>query len=323
LSAFNILAVVQSGRLGYEALLLASSLRASAPGFRGKLFLAQPGGPLWAQNVAVSPAIGAALEGLGATILPFENRAFGASYPHGNKIEALLALPDEPFLFLDTDTLITGDISAVPFDFKRPSASMRREGTWPQVPAYSTYEAIWGGLYRQFGLDITPTLDMREPADHWRRFLYFNAGWFFHASPRTFGERFLTYAKAIRDTPPESLAAQELFPWLDQIALPLTVHALGGGRPGAELAGMDGDVTCHYRSLPLLYARESDLVVKVLEQVAGQKELRRLLRDHEPVRELVYKNRGCKIRKMFDRADLPRREQAIRARIKEVGLWLR
>ena len=114
MSAFNILAVVQSGRLGYEALLLASSLRASAPGFRGKLFLAQPGGPLWAQNVAVSPAIGAALEGLGATILPFENRAFGASYPHGNKIEALLALPDEPFLFLDTDTLITGDISILP-----------------------------------------------------------------------------------------------------------------------------------------------------------------------------------------------------------------
>ena len=64
---------------------------------------------------------------------------------------------------------------------------------------------------------------------------------------------------------------QEIYPWLDQIALPLVIHSFGGGRPGPELAGLDGDVTCHYRTLPLLYARESDRVVEVLEQVAGQK----------------------------------------------------
>lgn len=322
--AFNILAVVQAGRLSYEALLLAASLRVSAPGFRGKLFLAEPCGPLWPQDPRLTnPALRAALEGLGATFLPFQSRVFGASYPHGNKIEALLALPDEPFLFLDTDTLVTGDLDAVPFDFFRPSASMRREGTWPTVPIYSTHEAIWGALYARFGLDITPTLDLTEPADHWRRFLYFNAGWFFHASPKAFGERFLTIARTIRDDTPAALAAQELFPWLDQIALPLVVQSFGGGRPGPELAGLDGDVTCHYRSLPLLYARESDHAVEVLEEAAGQKELRRLLRDHEPVRELVYKNRGRKIRDMFDRADLPRREQAIRSRIRDAGLWLR
>ncbi|MBL4927738.1 hypothetical protein [Fuscibacter oryzae] len=322
--AFNIVAVVQAGRLSYEALLLAASLRASAPGFQGKLFLAEPGGPLWPQDPRLTnPALRAALEGLGATFLPFQNCVFGASYPHGNKIEALLALPDEPFLFLDTDTLVTGDLAAVPFDFARPSASMRREGTWPTVPLYSTHEAIWGALYARFGLDIAPTLDLSEPADHWRRFLYFNAGWFFHASPKAFGERFLTIARTIRDDTPPELAAQELFPWLDQIALPLVVQSFGGGRPGPELAGLDGDVTCHYRSLPLLYARESDRAVEVLEEVASQKELRRLLRDHEPARELIYKNRGRKIREMFDRADLPRREQAIRARIREAGLWLR
>ena len=321
---FNIVAVVQAGRLSYEALLLAASLRAMSPGFQGKLFLAEPGGPLWPGDPRLAnPALRAMLEALGATFLPFENRVFGATYPHGNKIEALLALPDQPFLFLDTDTLITGDLSAVNFDFTRPSASMRREGTWPAVPVYSTHEAIWGALYDRFGLDMAPTLDLSEPPDHWRRFLYFNAGWFFHASPKAFGARFLDYARTIRDDTPPALAAQELYPWLDQIALPLVIHALGGGRPGPELAGMDGDVTCHYRSLPLLYARESDLAVQVLEEVAGQKELRRVLRDHEPIRELVYKNRGRKIREMFDRADLPRREQAIRGRIREAGLWLR
>ena len=324
MAAFNILAVVQEGRLAYEALLLAASLRAHAPGFQGRLYLAEPGGPRWpADPRLTNPGIRAALEGLGATFLPFENRVFGASYPHGNKIEALLALPDAPFLFLDTDTLVTGDLATVPFDFARPSASMRREGTWPEVPAYSTHEAIWGGLYDRFALDMAPTLDPSQPADYWQRFLYFNAGWFFHASPRAFGERFLTIARAIRDDPPEVLAAQELYPWLDQIALPLVIHSFGGGRPGPELAGIDGEVTCHYRSLPLLYARESDRTVAVLEELAGQTALRKLLRDHEPVREMVYKNRGRKIREMFDRADLPRRERAIRARIKEAGLWLR
>lgn len=324
MAGFNILAVVQAGRLSYEALLLAASLRANSSGFRGRLFLAEPGGPRWPQDPRLTaPALREALEGLGATFLPFENRVFGAGYPHGNKIEALLALPEEPFLFLDTDTLVTGDLSALPFDFTRPAASMRREGTWPEVPVYTTHEAIWGGLYARFGLDIAPTLDLSEPADHWRRFMYFNAGWFFHASPKAFGERFLTIARALRDDPPEALAAQEIYPWLDQIALPLVVHSLGGGRPGPELAGLDGDVTCHYRTLPLLYARESDRVVAVLEEVAGRQDLRRLLREHEPVRELVYKNRGRKIRQLFDQADLPRRERTIRARIRDAGLWLR
>ena len=35
--AFNIVAVVQAGRLQYEALLLAASLRATNPDFAGKL----------------------------------------------------------------------------------------------------------------------------------------------------------------------------------------------------------------------------------------------------------------------------------------------
>jgi hypothetical protein len=103
----------------------------------------------------------------------------------------------------------------------------------------------------------------------------------------------------------------------------LVIHSLGGGRPGPELVGLDGDITCHYRNLPLLYARESDRVVEVLEEVAGQRELRRLLRDYEPARLMIYQNRGRKAREMFDRADLPRREQAIRSALKKADLWLR
>ena len=323
--AFNIVAVVQSGRLQYEALLLAASLRARAPSFAGKLYLAEPQrGGLWRRNPAVTdPAIRAMLQDLGAEFLPFEARLFGEKYPHGNKIEALACMPDEPFVFLDTDTLILGDIGAVPFDFAHPSASMRREGTWPQVQPYLSYAQIWSALYTRFGLDMAPTLDLTQPEDYWQRYLYFNAGWFFGQSPHQFGARFATYAASIRDDPLPELAAQDLYPWLDQIALPLVIHALGGGRPGPELAGLDGEVTCHYRHLPLLYARESDLAVEVLEALAKDQPLRKILREYEPVKLMVYQNKGRKARALFDRADLPRREQMLRGPLKQAGLWLR
>ena len=145
---FNLLAIAQSGRLEHEAILLAASLRRSDPGFAGSLFIAEPQpGPKWREDPRMSDRSRKALTALGAQILPFESRAFGSDYPHGNKIEALAALPDAPFLFLDTDTLITGPVSDIAFDFARPSASMRRENTWPKVELYGpTLHDTWASL---------------------------------------------------------------------------------------------------------------------------------------------------------------------------------
>ena len=324
--AFNIAAVIQTGRLGYEALLLAASLRVTNPGFAGRFLLLQPQpGKLWPGSPGLEdPALRDRLAELGAEILPFHSKVFGAAYPYGNKIEGLAALPDEPFLFLDTDTLIIGDLATQSFDFAKPSASMRREGTWPVIELYGpNYAATWKALYDRFGLDYDSSLDLSQPAEYWQRHLYFNAGWFFHQSPRIFGARFLAYAQEIRDNRPEALVCQEIYPWLDQIALPLVIHALGGGRPGPELGGMDGDVTCHYRTLPLLYAKESDRAVAVLEQVAEDKDNRRILRNWAPVKQMVYLNKGRKARGLFDQANLPPREQMIRNTLKREGLWLR
>lgn len=322
---FNILAIGQAGRLEFEAILLAASLRQSDPGFSGRLFIGEPQpGPLWQGDPRMSGRGKDLLASLGAEILPFESHVFGASYPHGNKIEALAALPEAPFLFLDTDTLITGPISAIPFDFTRPAASMRRENTWPKVELYGpTLAQTWKALYDRFGLDFASSLDLSQPDGYWQRYLYFNAGWFFHESPGTFGARFLNWAKEVRDNRPEELICQELFPWLDQITLPLVIHSLGGGRPGPELAALDAGATCHYRALPLLYARESDHAVAVLEGVARDKAVRPVLRDWEAMRTLVYQNRGRKARALFDRDRLPHREQMIRNTLKREGLWLR
>ena len=323
---FNIMIVGQAGRLQYEALILAASLRASAPGFAGRLIVAEPQpGPLWPGDPRLPAPFRAALAEHGAEIAPFESRHFGAAYPQGNKIEGLAVLPPgEPFLFLDTDTLILSEIGDVGFDFARPAASMRREGTWPVEDVYwPGYGATWKSLYDRFGLDFASSLDLSQPDEYWRRYLYFNAGWFFGADPAVFGARFLDWAVAVRDDPPPELALQPLDPWLDQVVLPLVVHSLGGGRPGPELAGLDGAVTCHYRTFPLLYARESDRAVAVLEAVTAPKPVRALLKDYPAVRKMVYQGGGRQARAMFDRAALPRREQAIRNRLRQAGLWLR
>jgi hypothetical protein len=103
----------------------------------------------------------------------------------------------------------------------------------------------------------------------------------------------------------------------------LVIHSFGGGRPGPGLQGLDGDVTCHWRTLPLLYARESDRVVEVLEAVATAQPQRKVLRDYQPIKTLVYQNQGRRARALFDRNDLPRREQVIRNTLKREGLWLR
>jgi hypothetical protein len=323
--SFNILAVGQSGRLEHEAILLAASLRHSDPGFTGTLYIAEPQlGPKWQTDPRMSQGTRDLLASLGAEILPFETTAFGTTYPHGNKIEALAALPDAPFLFLDTDTLITGPLSEIPFDFARPSASMRRENTWPKVELYGpTLSQTWHSLYDRFDLDFASSLDLSQPDEYWQRYLYFNAGWFFHQSPRAFGNRFLAYAKSIRDNPPDALVCQELYPWLDQIALPLVIHSFGGGRPGPELGPLDGTATCHYRSLSLLYACESDPAVEVLETVAKDKALRPTLRHWGAIKALVYQNQGAKARALFDRDNLPHREQAIRNTLKREGFWFR
>ncbi len=322
---FNILAIGQKGRLQYEAILLAASLRLTNPGFAGRLLIAEPQpGPLWKGAPRMDAPAREVLKGLGAEIIPFQNKVFGATYPYGNKIEALTAIPDQPFLFLDTDPLITGDLTTLDLDFTKPSASMRRTGTWPQTELYGPdIAAIWTSLYTRFGLDFASTLDHSQPDGYWQRYLYFNAGWFFHQSPQRFGARFLDYAQTILNDPPPEVSLQEMDPWLDQIALPLVIHALGGARPGPGLSGLDGDVTCHYRTLPLLYARESDRVVQVLEQVANDQPQRRVLRDHAPIKTLIYQNHGKRARALFDRTDLPKREQEIRNTLKREGLWLR
>lgn len=325
--SFNIIAVGQAGRLSFEAIILAASLRKMSPGFQGRLIIAEPQpGPQWPKDPRIkNDEVRGLLTELGAEILPFENRVFGARYPEGNKIEALLEMPEgEPFLFFDTDTLILDELTSVPFDFERPTASMKRENTWPKLELYGPgYGEIWKSLYDMFDLDFASSLDMSQPDEYWQRYLYFNSGFFFYRCPREFGALYLSHAKAIRDTPPKELMFQEMKPWLDQVALPLTIHALGGGRVPEVSDRLDHGTTCHYRVLSLLYAREADRVVDVLEACVKPNRIKKVLKQYDPMRRMIFQGRGAKVREMFDRDALPRREQALRNQIKKAGFWMR
>ncbi|SPH20694.1 hypothetical protein ASD8599_01433 [Ascidiaceihabitans donghaensis] len=323
---FNVVVVGQSGRLGYEAVLFAASLRHHCPDFKGRLLVVEPqAGPLWPNDPTMKGPVREALEALGADIVPFQSQHFGADYPYGNKIEMLQALPKgEPFVFFDTDTLVTGDLTKVPFDFSRPTASLRREGTWPHPPLYGPgYSGIWKALYDRFDLDFESSLDLSEPDEYWKRYLYFNAGFFFYTCPHAFGAVFLEYALSVKNDVPPELACQELTPWLDQIVLPLVIHKLGGGRDTLPQGLLDGAVTCHYRLFPLLYARESDQVIEALETVAAPNKIKKVLKTYDPIKRTVYQGRGHKVRALFDQNNMPRREQAIRNKIKSEGFWMR
>lgn len=325
--AFNILIVGQAGRLQYEALLFLASLQETNPAFAGKIVVATPrAGGKWNGDPEVKNSeIIERIQELGGEIAPFDTIHFGQSYPYGNKIEALKTLPEnEPFVFFDTDTLILGDLTEVPFDFERPSASLRRENTWPSQELYGPgYTEIWKSLYDKFGLEFESSLDLSHPDEYWRRYLYFNAGFFYYRCPKVFGELFTEYAVSIRDEPPAPLVCQSLDPWLDQIALPLVIHALGGARDSLPPGYLDGSHSCHYRTLPLLYAREADRVVEVLETISAPNRTKKLLKQYEPARRMIYQGKGARARELFDRTALPRKEQVIRNRLKREKLWFR
>jgi hypothetical protein len=324
---FNILIIAQRGRWAFEAVMFLASFRASNPFFRGRVFVAIPQpGPKWTNDPRVQNSdTMKLLKTLGAEILPFENRYFGESYPHGNKIEALLAMPKgQPFMFFDTDTLILDRLNTIPIDFSRPSASLKRTNTWPVIELYGPgYTQTWRSLYEKFDLDFESSLDLNQPDEFWKRYLYFNAGFFYYKCPHVFGHRFINYAMEIRDNPPKELICQPMYPWLDQIALPLVIHSLGGGRDALAPGYIDGSHSCHYRALPLLYACQSQSVIDVLETVTARPKIKKVLKRHKPALRLIYQGEGQKARALFDQTRLPVEECQIRKKLREHNLWLR
>ena len=327
MAQFNIVLIGQNGRLGYETALFLASLRKNSPNFCGKVLVATPqAGPLWQNDPSLTdPNILSYITSMGAQLVSFENKVFGQTYPHGNKIECLGALPKgQPFVFFDSDTLILDDLAKVPFDFATPSASHLVTDTWPKITTDSPSLAqIWGALYDQFNLDFPSSWDITYPEQDWRRYAYFNAGYFYYQCPHEFGAHYVRIARSIWENPPQVLSGQPLSPWLDQISLPLVLHRLGGGRHRLPAGLLDGAVSYHYRYLALLYARAPDWVVAALDAIAQEDTLKTLLSQYPPFERFLYGSAGDDTRQLYNPDLRQPPEYKIRQVLKQHGLWER
>ena len=85
--------VGQNGRLDFEVILFLASLRANSPKFAGQVLRFNQA---WTNNPMIrSQHTRNLIAELGAEFIAFDNNVFGESYPNGNKIECLIAIPND------------------------------------------------------------------------------------------------------------------------------------------------------------------------------------------------------------------------------------
>lgn len=226
-SPWNVVMVAQRGWLGYQALLCAASIRAHHTADDVRIFICAPNNTrLWSYDPTLNDAdLVAAFARYGCELLSFDNADFGSKYPHSNKFYSILSLPaDEPFIFLDSDTVIAHSMRDDRFDFANPV--LKGGGSsWPKRERDTRSIAeIWRSLYRFFDIDPEPYFDAKHGDNAPQSFPYYAACLMYHESAGRFGSVMLEMARRLWLERPSALGGQKITPWLDQIVLPL-VHA--------------------------------------------------------------------------------------------------
>ncbi|WP_420392775.1 hypothetical protein [Acuticoccus sp.] len=276
----QIVFVVQRGRLEREAILLVASALANGRVRPDELVACHPEpGPGWPDDPRPGPATLGYLAERGVATRSFVNADFGARYPHSNKMYALAKCAAPSALFLDTDTFFVRPIA------RRLSARafyLRRGGqTFPNRETGHSAEAIWTALYDKFG--ATPVAPARRGRNALPgQFPYYNAGAIGAPDPAGFGRTFLDTALAIERDPPPELAGQKLFPWLDQIALPIAIARVGGTvrrfDDGINRSGTGKGVALwHYHYLPRLVFEGGPAFGKAVTRVLADPAVREAL----------------------------------------------
>lgn len=276
---FNVYMIGQTGRLEYEALLLVKSLRMFCDSDEIGVYVCTPNNSdLWQSDPNIEKGeIADKLRDLGARVVSFDNERFGSRYPHSNKIYALAALPpDEPFVFLDSDHIFFEDIAGLEVDFHRPTA--RRAGLlWPgKRKQGQERKQLWDSLYAKFGVETDGWYQEEYGIDSELFYPYFNGGCFYYSSARRFHELYRQAIHEVSDNPPAEVHPKSLYPWLDQICLPLVMAQLNGD--GAVYRGefVFSQVATHYFQMSNLFLNVNEDILGITREIITDPEYRDL-----------------------------------------------
>jgi len=264
--SMNTCFVIQSGRLQYEGLLLAESILYKNVLPPSSVHIYYPvNSSVWAENPEPDEDVLEFLKDRGFNLVAFENRHFGSAYPISNKIYAVnkAAQTSPHVLFLDTDSLFVGDAAASFLDDRivRDMGNVgvcKAGGSFPQAHAVYSKDAIWRAIYRKFGIDPDDVLSAAVNFTGVVTFPYFNAGTVFFSNSGPVSELWLRVALEINKRDLPELEGQKIFPFLDQIALPVAIALSKTGyeyiHSGFNCNQLRGDIVhWHYHYPYIIY----------------------------------------------------------------------
>ncbi|MCZ8150814.1 MAG: hypothetical protein O9292_00235 [Rhodobacteraceae bacterium] len=211
--------VVEGPRLEAQSLLLASSIRRHHPrsmilGYR----------PIGAEPAPA--AVQSMFRAVGGLLLPLPpaQGLWRGAYPHGNKIIALAQPRDAAIsIFLDTDMVMTAPLDAADLP-GHGEVSVVPEG----IQSWGKEEDRWERVYAHFGLAMPEERIRLLRGARRSSPPYFNAGFVAQRETdrvdgQTFGQLWLDTARKID----HEVGVANKRPWLDQIALPVTLRRFG------------------------------------------------------------------------------------------------
>lgn len=277
---WNIALVAQRGRIAYQALLCAASIREHHGAGQIRIHICVPNNSRrWKTDPSLNDIeLIEAFRHYGCEIAPFDNKHFGSAYPHSNKFYAISSLPpEEPFMFLDSDTILT-DALREDVDFSLPVLKPAPK-KWPIRRGNSpSIGEIWRSLYEFFDLDPEPYFDASRGDSKYNCFPYYNASVIYYERGGIFGKTMLKMGKRLWRHPPDTLRRQPLVPWLDQIVLPLVLAKLGV--PRIKEPELPYKQVVHYR-VPAVLLLRSRPGFAAFESLAKRPQLASVL-NHDP-----------------------------------------
>lgn len=287
----NYLLIAQRGRVEHEAALLLKSMSLLPAFDLSRVIVASPvNSGVWQHDPTPSAHFFSICRRFGVRTINFENTVFGDKYPISNKFYAIAAAGGEaPLVFIDSDMIFFKEPT---FDFGRAGALICRAGdSFPRPENRGRRNEIWRAVYAHFGLDVARYSDNAFPVDHRERYPYFNAGTF-AIDHRDVHSTYLDTALQLFYDPPEILKAERIFPFLDQIALPVAL-----ARAGCRWAVLPETVnrfepaatveTWHYQFLFRCLIHKEPHVSAVLQSVREDDDLVQYLSDWPAFRRYV------------------------------------